>query len=83
MKGAIIGTGQIAAQHLACLRTLPEAAVVAVCDQSAAAAAAAAERFGVPVSFSRHQEMLAAVHPDVVHVTAPAPTHFPLTRDAL
>ena len=34
MKTALIGTGQIAQQHLACLRTLPEVDLAGVCDLS-------------------------------------------------
>ncbi|TIL80965.1 MAG: gfo/Idh/MocA family oxidoreductase, partial [Mesorhizobium sp.] len=38
MRAALIGTGQIARQHLACLRELPDVEVVAVCDLSRARA---------------------------------------------
>lgn len=57
--------------------------IAAVCDRSPATAEAAAERFGVPAHFADHAEMLAAVRPDVVHVTTPPASHLALARDAL
>jgi predicted dehydrogenase len=83
MKTALIGTGQIAQQHLACLRTLPAINLVAVCDRSRAMAESAAERFGVGAWFTDHQAMLESVRPDVVHITTPPQSHFRLAMDAL
>lgn len=83
MKTAVIGTGHIARQHLACLRTLPDVQIVGVCDLSPALAESTAERYGVPVFFTNHREMLATVRPDVVHVTTPPQSHFALALDAL
>ena len=45
MKTALIGAGQIARQHLACLKTLPGVELIGVCDLSPARAEAAAEQF--------------------------------------
>ncbi|MFO0954450.1 MAG: Gfo/Idh/MocA family oxidoreductase [Isosphaeraceae bacterium] len=83
MKAALIGAGQIARQHLACLKELPGVQVAAVCDLSPAAAEAAAERFGVPAWFTDAARMLAEVRPDVVHVTTPPGSHHPLASLAL
>jgi predicted dehydrogenase len=83
MKAALIGAGQIAKQHLACLQGLSEVQVGAVCDRSPAAAECAAERFGVPRWYTDHRQMLATERPDVVHVTTPPSSHFRLTIDAL
>src|SRR5437899_7278538 len=83
LRAAIVGAGSIARQHLACLAELPAAEVVAVCDVSAATAEAAAERFGVPASFTSHAELLERAHPDVVHVTAPPGAHFEIAAGAL
>lgn len=82
-RAALIGTGRIARQHLACLAALPEAELVGVCDLSRAAAERAAERWGIPAAFTDHAEMLAAVRPDVVHVTTPPGPHLRLATDAL
>src|SRR5438445_13007963 len=83
VRAALVGAGQIARQHLACLRELPGVDTVAVCDVSAATAQAAAERFSVPSWFTDHRSMLAEVSPDVVHVTTPPPVHYPAALDAL
>ena len=83
MKAALIGTGQIAQQHLACLRTLPEITVAAVCDLSRAMAESAAERFSIEAWFTDHRTMLESVRPDVVHITTPPQSHFRLAMDAL
>jgi predicted dehydrogenase len=83
VKAALIGAGNIARQHLACLRELPGVEVSAVCDLSPAAAEAAAERFGVPSWFTDSSAMLEAVRPDVVHVTTPPTSHFALASAAL
>jgi predicted dehydrogenase len=83
VKAALIGAGQIARQHLACLRELPGVEVAAVCDLSPAAAECAAERHGVRSWFTDHRAMLEQVRPDVVHVTTPPPSHFRLAMDAL
>src|SRR4051812_30579047 len=99
MKAAVIGAGVIAKQHLGCLREISRARgarsadrdaaggidleLAAVCDLSPAAAECAAERFGVARWFTDHRRMLDEIRPDVVHVTTPVPSHFPLALDAL
>src|SRR4051794_13129710 len=83
IKAALIGTGQIARQHLSCLRTLPEVEVVGVCDLSPALAESAAERFGVPAWYTDHRHLLNETQPDVVHVTTPPTSHFSLALSAI
>jgi predicted dehydrogenase len=83
MRAALVGAGQIARQHLACLQELPDVEVRAVCDLSAAAAECAAERFRIPKWYTDFREMLAVERPDVVHVTTPPSSHFRLATAAL
>jgi predicted dehydrogenase len=83
MKAALIGAGQIARQHLACLNTLPGVELAAICDLSPATAEAAAERYAIPSWFTDYRAMLDKVRPDVVHVTTPPTSHFRLAMDAL
>lgn len=83
IKAALIGTGQIARQHLSCLRELPDVAVAGVCDLSPAMAESAAERFDVPAWYTDARRMLDEVRPDVVHVTTPPTSHFALAMAAI
>ncbi|MGJ5037750.1 MULTISPECIES: Gfo/Idh/MocA family oxidoreductase [unclassified Bradyrhizobium] len=83
MKAVLIGAGQIARQHLACLNTLPGVQLAGICDLSPATAEAAAERYAIPSWFTDHRTMLQTVRPDVVHVTTPPTSHFRLAMDAL
>ena len=83
MKAALIGTGQIAQQHLSCLRGLAGITLAGVCDLSRALAESAAERFGVAAWFTDHRAMLDRIRPDVVHITTPPASHFPLAMDAI
>ena len=83
MKAALIGAGQIARQHLACLKTLPGVDLAAICDLSPATGEAAAERYGIRDWFTDHRAMLEKVRPDVVHVTTPPTSHFGLAMDAI
>ena len=83
MKAALIGAGQIARQHLACLKTLPGVELAAICDLSPATAEAAAERYGIRAWFTDHRAMLEKARPDVVHVTTPPTSHFGLAMDSL
>ena len=82
MRAALIGAGQIARQHLSCLKTLPGVELVAICDLSPATAEAAAERYGVETWFTDHRAMLEKGRPDVVHVTTPPTSHFRLAIDS-
>ena len=83
MKAALIGAGQIAKQHLSCLKTLPGVELAAICDLSPATAEAAAERYGIRSWFTDHRAMLEKARPDVVHVTTPPTSHFGLAMDSL
>jgi predicted dehydrogenase len=83
MKAALIGTGQIAQQHLACLNSLPGVTLAGVCDLSRALAESTAERYKITAWFTDHRTMLDQIRPDVVHITTPPPSHFNLAMDAL
>ena len=81
MKAALIGAGQIARQHLDCLKVLPGVELAAICDLSPATAEAAAERYGAKAWFTDHRAMLEKARPDVVHITTPPTSHFRLAKD--
>ncbi|MBV9288057.1 MAG: Gfo/Idh/MocA family oxidoreductase [Hyphomicrobiales bacterium] len=83
MRAALIGAGQIARQHLSCLKTLPGVELAAICDLSPATAEAAAERYGIRSWYTDHRAMLEKTRPDVVHVTTPPTSHFRLALDSL
>src|SRR5439155_1867856 len=57
--------------------------IAAVCDISTARAEAAAERFGITRSYTSHRDLLAELQPDLVHITTPPASHFPIAMDCL
>lgn len=83
MRAALIGAGQIARQHLACLEGLPGVELVGICDLSPSVAECAAERHGVQAWFTDYRAMLREAKPDVVHVTTPPTSHYRLALDSL
>lgn len=83
IKAALIGTGRIAQEHLACLRQIPGVEIAGVCDRYGAVAEMTAERFGVGAWFQEHRAMLATLKPDIVHITTPPTSHVQLALDAL
>lgn len=83
LRAALIGAGEIALQHLACLQALPTVTLAGVCDRSRGLAESAAERFGAGAWFTDHRAMFDEIRPDVVHITTPPPSHFQLAMDAL
>jgi predicted dehydrogenase len=83
LTAALIGCGQIADAHLQELRRVVGTRVVAVCDRYLDVARQAATRYDVPCVFEDSEEMLAAVKPDVVHVTTPPQCHYAIVRQCL
>lgn len=83
MRSALVGTGAIARQHLACLAQLPGVEIAGVCDLSRSSAEWAAERYGAGAWFTDFEEMLSRTRPDVVHVTTPVTSHFLLAMASL
>jgi len=80
IRVAIIGCGKIADQHADIIAGLPNSEIIAVCDNEPLMALQMAERFNVPKHFSNAKEMLEAVNIDVVHITTPPHSHFPIAK---
>ncbi len=83
LKIALVGCGLVADQHVAQIRRHPGARLVAVCDREPLMARQLADRFHVPHYFSDVTEMLKATGAQVVHVTTPAQSHYPLGKQLL
>lgn len=83
LRVAIVGCGKIADQHLLATRRIADCRIVAACDRELLMAQQLAERFEIPECFSDLAEMLRATRPDVVHITTPPQSHFPLGKECL
>ena len=83
MKSAVIGTGEISAEHLGYLAKCTVTKLVGVCDLSRAAADYAAKTFGAEKAYTDYKTMLDEAKPDVVHVLTPPKSHVPITTDCL
>ena len=68
LRAALLGTGNIARQHLRGLRAHPEEVdLVAVLDADRARAAAFAKEHGIPQVHAELDVLLAEARPDLVH----------------
>src|SRR4030095_3591120 len=83
LKIAIVGCGKVADQHVHAIRRIADCEIVALCDQELLMAKQLGERFGISMCFSELSEMLKAASPDVVHLTTPPQSHYPLAKQCL
>ncbi|GAA1973779.1 Gfo/Idh/MocA family oxidoreductase [Microbacterium pumilum] len=82
LRCALVGTGAIANAHARAVAAHPNAQLVAVTDHNRAAADDFAERWHVPAVYDELDELLAAEHPDVVHICTPPGVHHDQTITA-
>lgn len=81
-KVGLLGAGYILKAHAKVLATMPNTAVVAVCDLSRERAQEAASVFGIPEVFTSLDDMLKS-DLDVVHVLLPPNLHNEAARTIL
>lgn len=72
---AVVGAGFFSQFHLEGWAGLADAELVGLCDADANKTHALAQRFGVPRTFARAEDMLDAVKPDLVDVVTPPASH--------
>ncbi|NAZ87987.1 Gfo/Idh/MocA family protein [Kineococcus indalonis] len=83
-SAVVVGTGAIAHAHAAALRTAGERVrLVAAVDVDEDRARGFAERWGVPATAGRLEDVLAAHPVDLVLLCTPPATHVPLAETAL
>ncbi|MBM4080160.1 MAG: Gfo/Idh/MocA family oxidoreductase, partial [Planctomycetes bacterium] len=83
VKVGVIGAGQIGLAHIAGFKSSPKAEVIAVCDASPERLSAAAQKYGVPQTFSDYQALLAVKEIDAVSIALPNYLHAPACLAAL
>lgn len=83
LKVAVIGCGKIADAHLSQIERVAGCEIVGVCDREILMARQLYERFRIGRYFGDVGEMLRETRPDVVHITTPPQSHYPLARECL
>ncbi|HEY7292608.1 MAG TPA: Gfo/Idh/MocA family oxidoreductase [Vicinamibacterales bacterium] len=82
LKVAIVGCGKIADDHAQQIRRVRLGNLVAFCDAEPLMAQQMRDRFGGD-AYNSVAELLARARPDVVHITTPPQSHFPLAMECL
>jgi len=80
LRVAIVGCGKIADQHAEHIVHIPDCQIVGVCDSEELMAKQLQERLKIPAYFSKVQDLIDKAKPDVVHITAPPQTHYPIGK---
>ena len=83
MRGAIVGCGKIADQHVHAIRRIDDCIIVGLCDRELLMARQLGERIGINACFTDLQELLETTTPDVVHITTPPQSHYSLAKQCL
>src|SRR3989449_8065179 len=82
--GANPDRGWAAQAHIPALQSLPDDfEITALSTSRRESAAAASERFGVPLAFDNHEDLVNRADVDVVAITVRVPHHFELATAAL
>ncbi len=76
--GANPDRGWAAQAHIPALQSLPEVfEITALSTSRRESAEAAGRRFGVPLAFENHHDLVNSADVDVVAITVKVPHHFP------
>jgi len=82
LRGAVIGCGFFAQNHLHAWKDIPDVQLVAVCDRDSAKAEAAAAKFGVPAFYADAADLFVREKLDFVDIATTMPTHRGLVEMA-
>lgn len=80
LRVAIVGCGKIADRHAEQILLIPGCEIVGVCDREELMARQLQERLRVGAYFTEVQNLLDKTKPDVVHITSPPQSHYPLGK---
>lgn len=80
LKIGILGCGKIADSHAAQIQRIRGCEIVGVCDREPLMARQLYERFPIRAYYSDLEALLSEARPDVVHITTPPQSHFPLAK---
>ncbi len=80
LRGALIGCGFFAANHLHAWRDIADASIVALCDRDAARLHAAGESFGIMARYQDAAALLDAERIDFVDIATTVASHRPLVE---
>ena len=80
LRVGIIGCGKIADAHVAQIMRIGGSKLVGACDREPLMAKQLADRFPLEQCFTEVDEMVEKARPDVVHITTPPSSHFPIAK---
>jgi predicted dehydrogenase len=80
LRVGIVGCGKIADQHTEQIVLIPDCEIVGVCDREELMAKQLQERLNVRAYFTEVQDLLDKAKPDVVHITTPPQSHYPVAK---
>jgi predicted dehydrogenase len=83
LRIAIVGCGKVADQHVHAIHRISDCQIVGLCDRELLMAKQLGERLKIAECFTNLDEMLQVSRPNVVHITTPPQSHFPLARQCL
>lgn len=83
LKAAIVGCGKIADAHAFEIQRIKNCRIVGVCDREELMAKQVYERFPIDGYFNDLNVLLDKARPDVVHITTPPQSHFPIAKQCL
>ena len=82
VRVGVIGAGKWGMEHLETFHGLPNAELVAVADSSPERAKQAADMFGIPRWFTRHEDLCALAEVEAVSIVTPESEHLAPVLDA-
>lgn len=83
MKMAIVGAGAIAVKMADTVKGMENVEICSVSNIHEEKAAAFAEKYGIPSSYSSHEEMFEKEEIDLVYVAVPHTSHYEVSKAAL
>jgi predicted dehydrogenase len=78
IKVAVVGCGKIADSHASQILRIPGCEIVGVCDTDELMAQQLFERFPIQGWYTDVDTLFRKARPDVVHITTPPQSHFPI-----
>jgi len=83
LKIGIVGCGRIADSHALQIKRVGGCEIVGACDREPLMATQFSERFSIAQWFTDVEQLVSDARPDVIHITTPPASHYPIAKYCL